>query len=131
LTPAEYAYNSAPVTTLDGLSPFQLDTGQQPNDPLYLFNSAAAYHAAGNQVINSLDDYLQQFKLLKQRATTSLEIAKQNQKVHYDLRHREEEFNLGDMVYLSTKRYKIMAQSTMLLKEKQLSSNRQILNLSR
>ena len=106
LTPAEYAYNSAPVTTLDGLSPFQLDTGQQPNDPLYLFQSAATYHAAGNQVINSLDDYLQQFKLLRQRATDALTIAKRNQKVHYDLRHRQEEFYLGDMVYLSTKRYR-------------------------
>ena len=49
LTPAEYAYNSAPVVTMDGLSPFEIDTGQKPKDPLFLFQQAATHHAAGNQ----------------------------------------------------------------------------------
>ena len=44
LTPAEYAYNSAPVVTMDGLSPFEVDTGQKPKDPLLLFQSAATHH---------------------------------------------------------------------------------------
>jgi hypothetical protein len=46
LIPAEYAYNSAPVVTMDGLSPFEVDTGQKPKDPLFLFQSAATHHAA-------------------------------------------------------------------------------------
>ena len=95
LTPAEYAYNSAPVVTMDGLSPFEVDTGQKPKD-----------HAAGNRVIDTLDDYRQQCKLLRQRANDALQLSQYNQKLYYDKTRRHEEFKVGDMVYLSTKRYK-------------------------
>jgi hypothetical protein len=91
---------------MDGLSPFEVDTGQKPNDPLFLFRSAATHHAAGNRVINTLDDYLQQFKLLRQRANDALQLSQYNQKLYYDQKRRQEEFKVGDMVYLSTKRYK-------------------------
>jgi hypothetical protein len=90
---------------MDGLSPFEIDTGQKPKDPLYLFQSAATHHAAGNRVINTLDDYLQQFRLLRQRANDALLLSQHNQKVYYDNKHHEE-FSVGDQVYLSTKRCK-------------------------
>jgi transposase InsO family protein len=105
LTTAEYAYNSAPVVTMDGLSPFQIDTGQQPLDPLFLFTSAASQHARSNQVINTLDDYLQQFQTLRVRARNALIIAQKNQKLYYDTKRLEQEFEVGDKVFLSTKRY--------------------------
>jgi hypothetical protein len=106
LTPAEYAYNSAHVVTMDGLSPFEIDTRKKPKDPSYLFQSAATHHAAGNRVINTLDDYLQQFRLLRQRANDALLLSQHNKKVYYDNKHRHEEFSVGDQVYLSTKQYK-------------------------
>ena len=57
-------------------------------------------------MINTLDDYLQQFKLLRQRANDALQLSQYNQKLYYDRTRRQEEFKVGDMVYLSTKRYK-------------------------
>eukprot|EP00959_Pyramimonas_sp_CCMP1952_P254048 5307299-Pyramimonas_sp.AAC.1 len=61
LTPAEYAYNNTPIIALDIKSPFQIDTGQQPQDPLFLFTAAARYHSNENRVVNTIDDYLQEF----------------------------------------------------------------------
>jgi len=84
----------------------EVDTGQKPKDPLFLFQSATTHHAAGNRVINTLDDYLQQFKLLRRRANDALQLSQYNKKLYYDKTRRHEEFKVGDMVYLSTKRYK-------------------------
>lgn len=105
LAPAEYAYNSAPILALDNKSPFQIDTGQQPNDPLFLFGSAARFHARENRVINTVDDYMQQFATLRARARNALQTAQENIKTYYDTTHRQEEFKVGDRVYLSTKRH--------------------------
>ena len=90
---------------MDGLSPFEIDTGQTPQDPLFLFQSAATHHAVGNRVSNTLDDYLQQCTLLRQRANDALQLSQYNQKLYYDRTRRHEEFKVGDMVYMSTKRY--------------------------
>ena len=105
LTPAEYAYNSSPIIALDNKSPFQIDTGQQPQDPLFLFSSAARYHSNENTVINTMDDYLHEFINLRERARQALLLAQKNMKAQYDSKRRPEEFRVGDKVYLSTKRY--------------------------
>ena len=105
LTPAEYAYNSAKMVALDNKSPFEIDTGFQPRDPLFLFSSAARYHAGGNRVINTVDDYLHQFVAMRERARNALVEAAEYMKSYYDNKHRLEHFEVGDRVYLSTKRY--------------------------
>ena len=110
LTPAEYAYNSAPIIALDNRSPFEIDTGQQPNDPLFLFASAARYHAGENRVVNTVDDYLQQFAVMREKARTTLLHAQVSMKAYYDSKHRLEHFNVGDRVFLSTKRYSDFGQ---------------------
>ena len=103
LTPAEYAYNNARHEST-GYSPFELDCGRQPNNPLFMFSAAARQHAAEDRVINSLDDYLQQMSKLWQIARNALLLAQTNQKHYHDLKHRHDEFFVGDMVFLSTLR---------------------------
>ena len=104
LTPAEYAYNSAPIVGMDNLSPFQVESGIQPVDPLFLFADAARYHAGQNRVVNTVDDYLQHFVAMRSRAHKALVLSQANMKIHYDSRHRLEEFKVGDRVFMSTKR---------------------------
>eukprot|EP00959_Pyramimonas_sp_CCMP1952_P308667 6460287-Pyramimonas_sp.AAC.1 len=36
-----------------------IETGQQPQDPLFLFTAAAHYRSNENRVVNTVDDYLQ------------------------------------------------------------------------
>ena len=69
-----------------------------------MFSAAARQHAAEDRVINSLDDYLQQMSKLWQIARNALLLAQTNQKHYHDLKHRHDEFFVGDMVFLSTLR---------------------------
>ena len=103
LTPAEYAYNNAKHDST-GFSPFELDCGQRPNDPLFMFTNAARQHTNSNRVINSLDDYLHQMSKLWETARKALQVAQQNMKYYYDLNRRHDEFFVGDEVFLSTQR---------------------------
>ena len=103
LTPAEYAYNNAKHEST-GFSPFELDCGRCPNDPLFIFTSAAKQHSASDRVINTLDDYLQQMVNNWTIARNALLLSQQYQKRFYDLRHSHDEFYVGDEVFLSTQR---------------------------
>ena len=91
LTPAEYAYNNNSKHESTGFSPFELDCGQRPNDPMFMFTAAARAHTEGNRVINTLDDFLQQMHLMWDSARNALLLAQQNQKVAYDLRRRHDQ----------------------------------------
>jgi hypothetical protein len=87
------------------MSPFDVDCGQRPGDPMFMFLAAANQHTNANRVINTLDDFLQQQLRLWDNARNSLLLAQQNDKLDYDKKHRHDEFNVGDQVYLSTKRH--------------------------
>jgi hypothetical protein len=69
-----------------------------------MFTAAATQHAGSNRIINSLDDFLQQMVRLWDTARNALLLSQHNQKYAYDLRHRHEEFFIGDYVFLSTQR---------------------------
>ena len=60
LTPIEYAYNSS-VHSATEFSPFEIDTGQQPVEPMMLFSAAARHYARkGNRIIGKVEEYLKQ-----------------------------------------------------------------------
>ena len=73
---------------------------------MFLFKSAAEHHSNQGRVINSLDDYLRQMVNSWERARNALQISQAHQKKYYDLKRIDHQYNLGDMVYLSTKREK-------------------------
>ena len=105
LTPCEYAYNCARHQST-GKSPFELDCGRLPNDPMFMFKNAAEHHSNQGRVINSLDDYLRQMVNSWDQARNALQISQAHQKKYYDLKRIDHQYNVGDMVYLSTKREK-------------------------
>ena len=105
LTPCEYAYNCARHQST-GKSPFELDCGRLPNDPMFMFKNAAEHHSNQNRVINSLDDYLRQMVNSWDQARNALQISQAYQKKYYDLKRIDHQYKVGDMVYLSTKREK-------------------------
>ena len=90
LAPAEYAYNNTKHEST-GFSPFELDCGQRPRDPLFMFTAAANQHTTSNRIINTLDDFLQQMMRMWDIARNALLLAQQNQKHYYDKHHRHDE----------------------------------------
>ena len=73
---------------------------------MFLFRSATEQHSNQGRVINSLDDYLRQMVHSWEQARNALQLAQAHQKKYYDLKRVDHQYNLGDMVYLSTKREK-------------------------
>jgi hypothetical protein len=104
LSPAEYAYNNARHEST-GFSPFELDCGQRPSDPMFMFLAAANQNSTPNRVVNTLEDFMQQQVRLWDTARNALTLAQANAKHDYDKRHIHEEFHVGDLVYMSTKRH--------------------------
>ena len=82
LAPAEFAYNNAKHEST-GMEPFLIDCGKLPNTPLFMFSEAARRYSNGNKIINSLDDFLNQFHICWQSARESLQNAQQYRKEQY------------------------------------------------
>jgi len=103
LAPAEYAYNTHYHESIKA-TPFEIDCGRNPSDPMFMFASAAKKHAGGNKIINSLDDFLHQMRQSWDMARTALEQAQQYRKKYYDKNHRDEKFQPGEQVFMSSRR---------------------------
>jgi hypothetical protein len=93
---AEIAYNNA-VQDSTKFSPFFLNNGRHMNLPMSL--STPTPIDASNATV---EEMLEQWRLTMKQATDNLTHAQQQQKLYADQHRREEEFNKGERVFLST-----------------------------
>ena len=106
LTAAEFAYNNT-VHTATKETPFMLDTGQAPLDPLTI--AMAQLHEAEERptavVKDSAEvvDYLQQWQDKLEITRTLLEDAQNRSALYYDARRLVRKFEVNDQVYLDTR----------------------------
>jgi hypothetical protein len=103
LTASEFAYNNSKHSSTED-TPFMLDNGQHPNDPLSLssplLTSQLSERTPSNEEAHVyLQEWLDRLKL----ARVALEESQQRYKHYYDLKRDAHRFKKGDLVYLDTK----------------------------
>jgi transposase InsO family protein len=95
LTPLEFAYNNAPQKAT-GFSPFFLNSGHNPNLPSSLIKPQET-------PVPAVDDFINELSLLTQRAKDEITAAQIKQQQYQDANRKEELFEVGEEVLLSTK----------------------------
>lgn len=106
LTPVEFAYNNS-VQGSTNISPFKLDTGQDPITPQSLLGDCAAQspNPAANNFLSEINRNIKM-------ASENIVKAQQRQKKYADKRRSEADFEIGDQVLLSTKNLKLPQHKT-------------------
>jgi len=93
LSAAEFAYNNSKQAST-GMTPFELDMGQHPATPLEIANNYTKVEAAENLYIT--------WKNNLQIAKDTLLAAQERQTKYANQHRRDETYNIGDQVLLST-----------------------------
>ena len=70
----------------------------------YPFTAAARDCCKQNIIVNTVEDFINQQRLNLVTAQRALKSAQYNQKLQYDTKHRNVEFQVGDRVWLNTNR---------------------------
>lgn len=94
---AEYSYNMAPHTSTK-LTPFKVVYGRDPPAILQM--------EKGQTVISSIEELLQERDAILDDLHFNLLRAQQRIKAYADVKHREEQFAVGDKVYLKVQPYR-------------------------
>ena len=93
LTPLEFAYNSS-MNAVTGYSPFFLLYGLQPRVPKTFFRR--------NELPETADRYIKTIWKALRVARERIARVQLRQKQYVDQKRREQQFEVGDLVYLST-----------------------------
>jgi hypothetical protein len=104
LSAAEFAYNTAPNAST-GLSPFYLNFGQHPRTPSSFFHY-------DDEKVQSTREFLTTMENLAKIATDALVIAKSRQENYANRSRRHVQFNVGDLVLLSSANITLASQSS-------------------
>lgn len=90
----EFSYNSTKNATT-GVAPFELLYGTLPRGPLSLLSGASESKTA--------DEFASKRLAIAKKATEAVKKAQEAQKKEFDKHRRDEEFEVGDQVMISTK----------------------------
>ena len=90
----EFAYNNSKNATT-GKTPFEIDTGRHPKTPISFTLNQSNVKAA--------DDFMESWHGTLRKARDMLIAAQERQKEYADKKRREEEFEEGNKVLLSTR----------------------------
>jgi transposase InsO family protein len=96
LSAAEFAYNNSTQAST-GYTPFHLDCGQTPIVPSSLLNQTL-YPSN----VDSVEDFMSNWRTMITIAKDSLTEAQDRQAKYANKKRRDDRFNIGDKVYLST-----------------------------
>lgn len=94
LPAAEFAYNSAVSEDL-GTSPFEVDLGWRPRDPLSVIT--------GTTPVQAVDDFIEGLKGAFEDARYAHTLAKARQSVESGIHSKKPNYKTGDMVWVSRK----------------------------
>jgi hypothetical protein len=101
----EFAYNATPHTAT-GFSPFLLNTGREPRVPASLLCGGS-----NEEKYESVKTFLENMAATLRMAQENIGRAQDMQAKYYNKHRMEANFNIGDLVYLSTEHYKSVAEA--------------------
>ncbi|KAL1919204.1 uncharacterized protein VTP21DRAFT_2586 [Calcarisporiella thermophila] len=111
LVAAEFAYNNSKQSSTQ-MTPFELNYGQHPLAPTSLLNMTQ------NQInVPAAEEFLLRMSNLIKIASDNLTTAKATQAQYANQSRREEEFNVGDKVMLSTANINLVNQARQATKK--------------
>src|ERR1700733_12259792 len=93
LTPAEFAYNNAKQVST-GFSPFFLNNGRHPYNPANLLDLGTP--------VQAVETWIKDIANLEKIARDNIQLAQNRQTQNANLHRREDTFEEGDQVLLST-----------------------------
>ena len=103
LASTEFACNNAPNAST-GMSPFQINHGFEPHNPYSSIKNIPDDTPA-------MADFLQKLLNATKRATDALTLAKANQERNANKSRRDVEYQVGDMVLLSSNHINLASQA--------------------
>ena len=107
---AEFAINNS-VHTSSGFTPFFLNSGQHPLNPLTISSQRGHRNlprtGGDNRLLPAVDDFVRNISEVVHQAKLNLRAAQDRQKSYADKGRRELTFNIGDLVLLKTKNLKL------------------------
>jgi hypothetical protein len=98
LSTTEFAYNNAEQESIR-MTPFYCDTGRHPNQPNILSNQQDVRHATNVEATSMFTTHLAQ---VLQQARTAMKAAQERQARYADQHRRDEEYQVGEKVWLSS-----------------------------
>ena len=105
LAAAEFAYNNSKQAST-GASPFYLTSGQNPLTPASLLQPSE-----NDSNVQSTDEFLERMSTSIKIASENLNEAQQRQAKYADAKRREQIFQVGDKVLLSTRNISLDTQA--------------------
>jgi deoxyuridine 5'-triphosphate nucleotidohydrolase len=102
---AEFAYNTTEQESL-GMSPFMCDKGREPVTPLMLLNRHAVVEATK---VDAAERLAEKLRDIHEVTTAAVQRAQKKQKQQADKRRRDQEFQVGDMVFLNSEHINVPA----------------------